>query len=174
MDFSKAQFSNSQLAKATGLSSDTLQTWANRRLIGPMGQTGFGQRRLYSAQDVIHVRLLQKLMALGLPVSLASEMCSVKLDDTMLASIHHGDDRILMCISRAFNGYKIEIVNASKGKQISPEDTAGLSEADHRIEESVVVRVARKMAVEYAVSSAYLTVDLGEVVRETISALATA
>src|ERR1035437_8452315 len=98
MDFSKPQFQNSHLAQVTGLSSDTLQTWANRGLLtsSTPGRVGSGQRRLYSAADVIHVCLLQKLMAFGLPVSVASEMCSVKLDDIILESIYPGNDRILM------------------------------------------------------------------------------
>lgn len=179
MDFSKPQFQNSHLAQVTGLTSDTLQTWANRGLLtsSTPGRVGSGQRRLYSAADVIHVRLIQKLMAFGLPVSVASEICSARLNDETVEFIYqlHSqfNDKILMCISRTSSGYKAEYVNMSRGQAVSLEGAAASVLEPGRPEDSPVVRACEALATAVTQRGAALTVNLGELIGETIETLGT-
>ncbi len=187
MDFSKPQFQSSHLAEVTGLSPETLQTWANRGklLSSTPGSVGSGQRRLYSAQDVIRVRLVQRLKAFGLPVSVASDMCSAKLDDGMIALIHDSHSRlhkeIQMCISRGPAGYKTEFVNVMDKRILSLKDAAKgapiagrpltFEEEMRAAEDSPLSRAVDASIAAEVTRTAYLAVNIGEVVSETLAAL---
>lgn len=68
------KYQNADVLKATGVSLGTLQTWLNRGLIKPSsGLTpGTGQRREYSAADVLRVALMAELVGFGFKPSAAA------------------------------------------------------------------------------------------------------
>jgi len=70
----EAKFQNADVLKATGVSLGTLQTWLNRGLIKPSSDLtpGTGQRRMYSAADVLRVALMAELVGFGLKPSAAA------------------------------------------------------------------------------------------------------
>lgn len=67
-ELAKPQFVNSDVMQATGRSAATLQSWVNRGVLLPAsGQNpGVGQRRLYSAIDVVKLAVLGELTDFGL------------------------------------------------------------------------------------------------------------
>ncbi len=72
------QFVNAEVMRATGLSTATVQTWANRGLITPASEKnpGLGQRRLYSLENVIWLAVMGRVTEFGLPVSMAGMIAS--------------------------------------------------------------------------------------------------
>jgi hypothetical protein len=80
MNIIQPQFSSSDVVYATGMPAATLQAWASREIITPAseetGQSqGFGARRLYSAENVVHIGLIRALVEMALTPTEALNMC---------------------------------------------------------------------------------------------------
>lgn len=76
-EFTKPQYVNADVLRATGISLGTFQTWLNRGLIKPSSEPnpGTGQKRMYSAADVLRAAIMGKLTDFGITTSTAAEMC---------------------------------------------------------------------------------------------------
>ena len=76
-EFTRPQYVNRDVLKATGISLGTLQTWLNRGLIRPSSDInpGTGQRRMYSTADVLRAAIMNRLTDFGVSISVAADMC---------------------------------------------------------------------------------------------------
>ncbi len=78
MDLRNRQFTTADVINVTCLTMVVLQTWGSRGLIKAIAQKpGYGQRRLYSAEDVLRLAIMKHLTQLGVSASDAAQICEV-------------------------------------------------------------------------------------------------
>jgi DNA-binding transcriptional MerR regulator len=75
MDLRRANFTNADVLRATGLKNGTLQMWLMRGIVRPTEDSaGTGQERRYSATDIAKISVVAGLVATKLAVSEAAEI----------------------------------------------------------------------------------------------------
>lgn len=94
IDLDRAEWTQGEVLKFTGLVPATLQNWVNRGLISPkIKNPGKAQRRFYAPIEVLKLRTVASLTAIGITPAVAVEVVTHCLDERIADLIAREDLR---------------------------------------------------------------------------------
>lgn len=87
-ELSEPKYSNADVLRVTGIKMGTFQMWLNRYMVKLSDRNpGKGQQRTYSAEDVLRLAIIAKLVNCGFPPSTAATMLDAATDRLRVSTL---------------------------------------------------------------------------------------